>query len=739
VPPPLRAVVFGGEALDPATVAEWLGGEVALVNMYGITETTVHVTHRRLRPGDTRSVIGAGLAGFRVHLLDAALRPVPPGVVGELYLGGPQVARGYLGRPGLTASRFVADPFTPGGRLYRSGDTARLRGGELEYVGRADDQVKVRGFRIEPGEIVAVLTGHPEVARAVVVKRDQVLVGYAVPAADADPDPAALRAHLRERLPEHMVPAAVVTVPGIPLTPNGKVDRAALPAPGVVVAPAAPAEGLAAVVAELFAAALGVPEVDPDASFFELGGDSILALRVVARARERGLRITPGDVFDLRTARALATAVVPAEEEVATVDPVGEVPLTPIVAWLLERGGPLRGFAQAVTLDAPAGLDEDTLRTAVGALLARHDVLRARLVDGRLVVPPPGTVDPVLGIAAKDLDPEDGPVVSARLRPDGRVELAAHHLVVDGVSWGVLRDDLGAALAQADLGPVGTSFRAWATAVAGQDRSAELDHWRAVLAPGAATVGARPLDPARDTYATVVHTECAVSAAVTGAVLGPAPAAWFATPDDLLLAALVEALGVETVVVDLEGHGREHGELSRTVGWFTAVHPARLDRGSARDLGELVKRVKEQRRAAPDKGLGYGVLRHLDPVAGSRLRALPAPTVRFNHLGRFGAGEAFGGLEVTVDPAVPATHALDVNVLSTPTPDGPRLQSVWSAPAGVLAPVEVRGIADRWAAALGALAALDPAAGGHTPSDLTHDGVDQARLDRLERLLRSRR
>jgi nonribosomal peptide synthetase DhbF len=298
----LRYVVFGGEALELSRLMPWYGRHAAdrpaLVNMYGITETTVHVSYAALNPGlamaGTGSVVGRPLPNTQVYLLDERLSPVPPGVTGELYVAGTGVARGYAGRPGLTAGRFVACPFRPGQRMYRSGDRARWTGdGTLIFAGRADEQVKIRGFRVEPGEIEAALAADPAVAQVAVVARedragDKRLVGYVVP---ADPqggvDPVAVRARASHLLPDYMVPAAVVPLAALPVTAHGKLDKAALPAPGYA-SPAAgrePRTPTEETICALFAETLGVPRAGPEDSFFDLGGDSLLAMRLIARIR----------------------------------------------------------------------------------------------------------------------------------------------------------------------------------------------------------------------------------------------------------------------------------------------------------------------------------------------------------------------------------------------------------------------------------------------------------------------
>ncbi|WP_241193087.1 amino acid adenylation domain-containing protein, partial [Streptomyces sp. ADI98-10] len=315
--PPGVTLVVGGEACPPDLVERWSAGR-RMVNAYGPTEATVIATMSRPLSGRTSPPMGGPVVGARVHVLDDSLRPTPVGVAGELYLAGHGLARGYLRRSGLTAERFVADPFgPPGARMYRSGDVARRTAdGGLEYLGRADEQVKLRGFRIEPGEIEAVLAADPSVGQAVVVVREDTpgsprLVAYVAPVAAGPLDPAALRDRVAAVLPEHMVPAAVVVLDGLPVTPSGKLDRAALPAPDFSGAGGgrAPRTDREKLLCALFEKALGTAGVGIDDSFFDLGGDSIVSIKLVTMAHAEGLDIAPRDVFAHKTVAALATAV----------------------------------------------------------------------------------------------------------------------------------------------------------------------------------------------------------------------------------------------------------------------------------------------------------------------------------------------------------------------------------------------------------------------------------------------
>ncbi|MGW2090117.1 amino acid adenylation domain-containing protein, partial [Streptomyces sp. NPDC001880] len=359
----LRQVVFGGEALDPGRLTTWYARHAqdapVLVNMYGTTETTVHITYVAFDAATAASapgsVIGVPIPDLAVYVLDGRLQPQPPGVPGDLYVAGAGLSRGYLNRPDLTGGRFVADPHgAPGTRMYRTGDIGRrLADGRLEHLGRSDDQVQLRGFRIEPGEIEAALLSSPAVAQAAVLVRDgrgsggQQLIGYVV-AADADIDVDALRTFVGGRLPAYMVPAAFMVLERLPLTPNGKLDRAALPEPEVSSSNAfrAPRTALEEVLCSVYADVLGLERVGIDDDFFAVGGDSIRSIQVVARARTAGIDISPREVFEHRTAAGLAQLA--SDREAMGTRPVlaelsgggvGWSPLPPAAQYLLELGG----------------------------------------------------------------------------------------------------------------------------------------------------------------------------------------------------------------------------------------------------------------------------------------------------------------------------------------------------------------------------------------------------------------
>ncbi|MFB7601176.1 amino acid adenylation domain-containing protein, partial [Streptomyces sp. NPDC056160] len=395
----LRTVVFGGEALQPARLADWYrrhpDDKPALINMYGITETTVHVSYQPLTreraTAAAASVIGVGIPDLRTYVLGPGLELVAPGVVGELYVAGAGVARGYLGRSGLTAERFVADPYAPepGARMYRTGDLVRWnQDGELEFIGRADHQVKIRGFRIEPGEIENVLTDHPDVAEAAVVVReeqfgDACLIAYVVTRGILRAG--GVREFAWDRLPDYMVPAAVVVLDRMPLTANGKLDKAALPEPDFT----APRSGREActpqeqIVCDLFAQVLGLPRVGVEDDFFDLGGHSLLATRLIAQLRAAfGVELELRALFDGPTPAAVAAfldTAGPARPPLAARERPPALSLSSAQRrlWFLHKlEGPTATYNIPLVVRLTGTLDRDALRAALGDVVARHESLR---------------------------------------------------------------------------------------------------------------------------------------------------------------------------------------------------------------------------------------------------------------------------------------------------------------------------------------------------------------------------
>jgi len=512
----LRYVIFGGEALEFQSLRPWFerhgDRRPQLVNMYGITETTVHVTYRPVSladlDGTPGSLIGEPIPDLQIYVLDPQRQPVPLGVPGELYVGGAGVARGYLNRPELTAERFLmADfglPISDLGpqsalrhrqsKIYKTGDLARrLVNGDLEYLGRIDQQVKIRGFRIELGEIEAVLGRYPGVREALVLARedtpgDKRLVAYLVPAPGlAEPlHIAGLRAALQERLPDYMVPSAFVVLEALPLTPNGKVDRRALPPPEAArrdlaseyVAPRTAAEEA---LAQIWSMLLGLERVGVHDNFFELGGDSILSLQVIARARQAGLALTPRQLFEHPTIAGLATvaaSVTPllVAEPHATAASTAPAPLTPIQRWFFAHNDhALHHWNTSLLLEVPARIDLQVLQAAWAAVLHHHAALRSRfratasgwqqqvaehealsfqVVDLRSVpaLQKRQVLEAECAALQRSLDLEHGPL--ARLAyfdlggHSGRLLLVFHHLVMDGVSLRLFLGDLQTAYVQ---------------------------------------------------------------------------------------------------------------------------------------------------------------------------------------------------------------------------------------------------------------------------------------------------
>ncbi|WLI79036.1 amino acid adenylation domain-containing protein [Kosakonia sp. H02] len=745
--PMLETLVVAGEACPPELIAFWGTGR-RMINAYGPSESTVCATISQPLQANQVPPIGTPILNMQAYVLDAYLQPVAPGVKGELYIAGESLARGYLKRPDLTAERFVANPFgAPGGRMYRTGDLASWNShGELMFAGRVDHQVKIRGFRIELGEIESRLLQHPQLEQATVIVREdkpglRQLVGYAV-ANDENADAAQLRDYLRDYLPDYMVPIAIVLLAAIPVTPNGKIDRRALPAPSFTpVSHSEPTNAQEQLLCTLFAELLNVPQVDSQASFFEMGGDSITAIQLVARARQAGWVITPREVFEHKTVSGLAKVMkaTTVAEVTPQIDSVGELPATPIIHWLMENPGEINSFCQATLLQTPEQLDEATLRQMLTWLMEQHDALRltaSRSAHGEITLTiPPALIDEDFvhivdcqtltaealsqriqaesQFAKQRLDPASGKMVQAvwfRTSPGqpGRLMLMLHHLVVDGVSWRLLAADLHTLWRNIVAGTspqplsAGTSFRAWACALSQEalSRASELAHWQAVLNKPDRLLTSRPLDGVTDQIATSDSLQVELPAEYTQPLLGSVPTLFHAGINDVLLCAFALAVNEwrqgsqNDVLLDVEGHGREelpNTDLSQTVGWFTCMYPVRLAPGAAqpgdpRSLGNALKRVKEQLRQLPGNGLGYGLLRYVNSQTRPVLAQLPQAQMGFNYLGRMTAGEErewhvakeASLLDTRADASFALPHALSLNAVVEERPTGPVLVANWS-------------------------------------------------------------
>jgi glycopeptidolipid biosynthesis protein len=789
------ALVVAGEACAAGLVDRWAARRV-MINAYGPTETTIYASMSApLAPGSGTPPIGSPVSGAALLVLDGWLRPVPAGVVGELYVAGRGVGVGYWRRPGLTASRFVPCPFgEPGARMYRTGDLVRWRSdGQLDYLGRADEQVKIRGYRIELGEVRAAMAALEGVDQAAVIARedrpgDKRLVGYVTGTADASD----ARAQLAARLPSYMVPAAVVILEALPLTVNGKLDVAALPPPEYQGAERyrAPATPIEETLAGIYSDVLGLDPprlVGVDESFFDLGGDSILAMQVVARARAVGVLCRPRDIFVEQTVARLARVADHADGAAVPIDEgVGEVAATPIMRWLHGRGtaaGPIEQFNQTVLFQAPAGITEADVVAVLQAVLDRHDMLRFR-VNGEAGgwVSAPGSVDAHSRLQSVDalsdealmkarsrLKPATGAMLSALwVAGTGQLALVIHHLVVDGVSWRILLGDFNIAWSQCCAGlevalpAAGTSFRRWASLLGEYaHRPAVVDRapaWRQVLAAPAALPA---VCPAVDTFASAGHLSLSLDVETTRPLLGDVPAAFHVGVQDILLIAFglawAEFLGNDgaPIGIDVEGHGRDEDvaagtDLSRTVGWFTAKYPVALEvrglcwaqvvAGDAA-LGAAVKDVKEQLRAQPS-GLTYGVLRYLN---GDVELEGPDPAIGFNYLGRLGAPAQTAAADdrwwmcpwgpgSNAGLPIALMHTVAVNAVTVDTDAGPQLQANWIWARSAVDQAQITRISRLWFEALQAICAhARQGGGGLTPSDIAPTRLTQRQIDGLQR------
>ncbi len=763
----LKTVVFGGEMLAPRRLASWFSDQTIaprMVNMYGITETTVHASFRALRAADidnSVSPIGAPLEHLAFFVLDAWLRRVSAGVIGELYIAGAGVTFGYWDRPGLTASRFVACPFGESGvRMFRTGDLVRWgNDGDLHYLGRADEQVNIRGYRIELGEIQAVMVGIEGVSQAAVIAREnqpgnKTIVGYFAGSAD----PTVVRAKLLDRMPAYMVPVAIVALDALPLSLNGKLDSTALPTPDHHNADRyrAPEGAIEQTLASVYAHVLGLDRVGVDDAFSDLGGDSLSSMQVVAQARAAGVVIRQRDVLVEQTVGRLAQIAGSAVDEAPSADSgIGDIVGTPIMHWLNTFDGPIDQYNQTVVVQAPAGATGADVVVLLQALLDRHSILRLRAErcgegDLSLFVPEVGSVDAgaclqttdalsdeaLVGLSSR-LNPATGAMVAALWVPtSGQLALMIHHLAVDAPSWRILLEDLNIAWMQhhsgqaVELPAERTSFATWGSVLQARARSSEVESlagvWMPLLATPAAFSAPRP---EVDTYANAGRLSVSLDAELTHDVITEVTTEFHAGIQDILLIAfglaLNEFLDVSgsAIGVNVKSHGRAEQlrydiDLSRTVGWFTSKYPVALTMGdlpwprvAAGDtaLGALIRIGLERLQNMPD-GLTYGLLRYFNPAVDLDG---PEPTIEFNYLGRYDAAEAayseylwrldqeaMYSLDAASAITTPLGHTVEFNTALLNTGSGQCLHATWTWAPSVLNEVEIRRLNQLWFSAL---------------------------------------
>ena len=800
----LLRVTSGGEVL-PAELKDRvyrLLPEVELVNMYGPTETAITATSYRCALGrDERTVpIGRPVANTRVYILDQSLEPVPAGVSGEIYIGGRGLAWGYLNQPRLTAEKFIPDPLSGevGARLYKSGDWGRYSAdGNLEYVGRLDGQVKVRGFRIELREIEACLRNHAAVKDAVVIvreeaKRDKRLVAYVACDREEAVTPEELRAYLKDQLPQYMLPAAVVLLDALPVKGSGKVDVRALPPAGEIETNegfAAPRTLVEKELVRIWQEVLGLERVGITENFFELGGDSIVSIQIVARARDAGLSITPKQVLKHESILELAAVTKISIEQTAEKESAAStIPLTPIQHWFLEQQLPNpHHYNQAVMLELKYPVRVDLLEKSLGRLIEYHEALRLRFereprgwkqtIAARETHPILERVDlselateaqtVVIERAASEaqsrLHLSEGPIIRAiyfdlGIRRSHRLLIVIHHLAVDGVSWRILLDDMQRTYEQLQRGEEvklqskTLSFKRWSELLNAHAQSAtvlqEFQYWTTERRRDVAKL---PVDHEGDNSAASVRSlTVALTAEETRLLLQDVPRAYRTQINDVLLAALAQALSEwtrdERVLVDVEGHGREEivedCDVSRTVGWFTTIFPVLLEVSNSSGLGERLKSVKEQLRRVPNRGIGYGLLRYLrnDKTVSSQLEKLPQAQVSFNYLGQLDQifRDDTSSLALTNDPAGKSRGALGTRKYLIDIDGGVRdgrLQMEWIYSEELHAQKTIEVVADNFIRKLRRLIehCVLREVREYTPSDFPLVNLNERQLTQLQR------
>ena len=791
----LRLILLGGEALraKDLSMLEEIKPDVTVVNHYGPTEATIGSVTRELPRSpyseDTAVTIGKPIANMSVFILDRDLRLLPAGVEGEIYLSGIGLARGYLNNEELTREKFIANPFLPQQLMYRTGDLGyRLPDGQIVFKGRADDQVKIRGYRVEKAEVEKALLDVPGVSGAVVTtlaKEDQgnELVAYIQ--SDEQLSRELLTARLKNILPEYMIPSYFVRLDHFPVTGNGKIDKARLPYPEYGRDQVAddhiyPSTDLEKILVDTWENVLGISPISLDSNFFELGGDSIKAIQIASALFGKNIKVKVIDIFECSTIAELAlvaSMTISTETDQGTVE--GPVPLTPIQKELFRPGKiDPHHYNQAILLDLLRPVAQHDIERIFARLQSHHDALRMRFrsiqgewqqtnhgegqpVDIRVIDLAHGQqqqFDSFVDQIQKSIDLADGPLMKLGLirMPGQEIKLliVIHHLVVDGVSWRILLEDIQALLQQHFNGSPFTlpkktsSFREWAlklqTLANSPEMAAQLPYWQKLAGTPYQYIPA-DFDNPRVTREQTEYLHLKLSQEHTRLLLTEANKAFGTQINDLLVTAMLlaaaEVFGHFPILIAMEGHGREDilpdTDISRTVGWFTSFFPAGFRIEQHQDIAAHLKQVKEILRAVPQNGAGFGILKHLSHFQGDYGDL--KPQISFNYLGQFDreltspffkiADQSSGHAMSTQDFR---EHQLEVNGLveqgcllmslsfSTQQFRKPRLQKWWEAYQANLQEI-IRFCAEREHTEV-------------TPSDLGFSDISIQELDNLNSL-----
>ncbi|WP_257154195.1 condensation domain-containing protein [Bacillus cereus] len=711
----LEVVICGGEKLDPQLANQITSQGYHLYNHYGPTEATVDTLVWSCPPNRGLIKLGAPIDNTKVYVLDEERNPVPSGIPGELYIGGAGIARGYLNRPDQTDCAFVPDPFEQNGRLYKTGDLVKWHSDQtIEYLGRLDKQVKIRGMRIEPGEITAKLLELDEIENGYVMahhdEEGQVnLCAYIVWKKESEPQK--IRRKLAQTLPEYMIPVHFMTIDELPLTPNGKMSEQLLPIPEketeTVEAYVPPCTEIEKLLTDIWQEVLGIERVSIKGSFFDYGGDSIKAIQISSQLRKYRLKLETKYLFTHATIQEVAIYIEPLKKQIDQRQISGEILLSPIQNWFFSKNfvNP-HHYNQAETLYKAEGFDPEAVELALDKLIEHHDVLRAVFVKNpqqmvqinRKAYTADFYTLEVMNLRNKnnwrelaenhidsiqgELDIENGPLIKASIFQTNKGDhlvIVIHHLIIDGVSWGILLEDLETAYEQAVSGEKiklpekTTSYKEWTTELwnyAKEEVVNETAYWEDVenrlVVPSSLAVR-QSINQERWYSKQLVRQ---LNKEKTDLLLKQAHRAYNTEINEILLAAFAlamkEQFGIEELPLDLEGHGREtfseDVDVSRTIGWFTSVFPVVLEVGREEKLGTAIKSVKDQLRRIPQKGMGYGLLycKELHTI-----EERPSPPVSFNYLGQFELHENEGqSLHLGNSNSLEneRTHMLDLNL-----------------------------------------------------------------------------